>query len=112
MAALAGAAVLLGINSVEKRCNNDNQPTEDSDDILVSGSSIVEETEDEEDCYSSPKKQSFAKRLKKAQSVIERISSVVTCICRIVDCIGDLFKENRYNSRSYSSSYCGTTIII
>ena len=105
LAVLAGTAVLLGINSVEKSCKEDANK---EDTMTSSFDDEVDEVIIEEP---SPKRKVFARKLKKVQGVVERVSSIITCICRIVDCIGDLFKDNR---RSYATatSYGSSTTII
>lgn len=116
LAALAGATVLFGLNSID----NKKKETEDTatssredEDIMMTG--IPEDDNDiqDEEIISPKKKSNFMRNLKKTQFIIDCVSRFVTCLCRIVDCISDMFGSRR-NNYAYGNSYCGgsTTIII
>lgn len=106
LSVLAGAAVLFGINCVEKR-NANNSDEDISSDIIndedVSITSSPEEKVNEE------KKPGFMKSAKKTQITAEMVSKIITCLYKVFECVNDIFFINRY---SRYSSYHQSTIII
>lgn len=110
LAVLAGAAVLVGINQVEKNShesNFDNKDFSKEDDISITDIPTGEET--------GSKKSKFMKNLNTAQHVVERTGRIITGITRIFENVNDIFSDRC--SRNYYNGYeerrfTGTTIII
>ena len=116
LAALAGAAVLLGINRAEK-CNvttntnggNNNIPSSDENNSFSSPEINNEQPND------NKKSDGFIKKVKKTQAIVEAVSRVVTCVYRICECISEMFGKKNYSRSTYSvgnGSYGSTTIIL
>lgn len=106
LSVLAGAAVLFGINCVEKKGARSKNDASSSDDIFNDEDvSITSSPEGKE----SEKKVDFMKSAKKTQTTVEMVSKIITCLYRVFECVNDIFFVNRYNR--YSTFHQSTIII-
>lgn len=107
---LAGTAVMLGINCVESKKNNNtvasNKSESSSEDNGVSVTSTPEEKIQRE-----RNKGNFMESAKKTQVTIEIVSKIVTCLYRVVLCINEIFAPNNQYRNYQGGFYQGTVII-
>jgi hypothetical protein len=119
LSALAGAAVLFGINCVEKHNEKKNEkanvePENKSSTLESEGVTVTSSPNEEIQKENNPNKNKFMESAKKTQVTIEVVSKIVTCMYRIVVCINDIFSTNNrhyYGSCYNNGCYQGTIII-